>query len=434
MRLRWVVAWFLFFGGMINYLDRAVLSITAPLISKEFGFTPEQLGWIFSSFFIGYSLFSFVGGALSDRFGGKRVFGVAMAAWSGFCAMTALSSGFWSLFGFRALFGIGEGPMTSTLNKVVNNWFPRDERATAVGFTSAGQPLGGAVAGPIAGYLAITYGWRASFIGVGLLGLLWTVLWAWLITDKPAHHPRISARELEEIAAPGSSTVATGSDAPAMPLFYYLRQPTVLATAFAFFGFAYTVFFFLSWFPSYLTMAHHLSLKDMSITNVIPWAVGACGLLAGGFICDALSKRIGNALLARKIVLVTCLGGAAVCVAIAGLVTDLVQAVALMTVAVTFLFISGNSYWAILQDTIPPSRMGGVGGFVAMLATTSGIIGPAITGYLVQASGAFTSAFILAGAISLGGALLVAVFVRPITGAVNAASRPVLAEAAPRRT
>jgi ACS family hexuronate transporter-like MFS transporter len=182
-------------------------------------------------------------------------------------------------------------------------------------------------------------------------------------------------------------------------------------------------------------MAQHLSLKDMSITNVIPWAVGCCGLLAGGFICDALSKRIGNALLARKIVLVTCLGGAAVCVALAGVVTGLVEAVSLMTVAVTFLFISGNAYWAILQDTIPPSRMGGVGGFVAMLATTSGIIGPAITGYLVQASGAFTSAFALAGAISLGGALLVAIFVKPITGAASAASVHVLgAEAAARRS
>jgi ACS family hexuronate transporter-like MFS transporter len=220
-----------------------------------------------------------------------------------------------------------------------------------------------------------------------------------------------------------------------MPLFYYLRQPTVLATAFAFFGFAYTVFFFLSWFPSYLTMAQHLSLKDMSITNVIPWALGCVGLLAGGFICDALYRRIGNALLARKIVLVTCLSGAAVCVAVAGLVTGLVEAVSLMAVAVMFLFISGNTYWAILQDTIPPSRMGGVGGFVAMLATTSGIIGPAITGYLVQTTGVFTSAFVLAGAISIGGALLVAFFVKPIAGAANEGPGHVLGtEAAARRS
>ena len=423
MRRRWIVGWFLFFGGTINYLDRAVLSIAAPLISKEFVLSPEQLGWVFSSFFVGYSLFAFVGGALSDKYGGKRVFGVAMVGWSLFCGLTTLATGFWSLCGFRALFGIGEGPMTSTLNKVVNNWFPRSERATAVGFTSAGQPLGGAVAGPIAGWLAISYGWRAAFIGVAMIGIVWAVLWQWLVTDKPTQNPRVSQKELDEIAAGAVDPTVPQGTAPSLG--YYLRQPTVLATAFAFFGFAYTNFFFLTWFPSYLTMAQHLSLKEMSITNVIPWAVGCLGLLAGGFICDALYRWLGNALLARKLVLVTCLGSAAICVALAGLVTGLVEAVSLMAFAVMMLFISGNAYWAILQDTIPPSRMGGVGGFVAMLATTSGIIGPAITGYLVQATGAFTSAFILAGAVSITGALLVAFLVKPI--AVPGGSGAVLA-------
>ena len=152
----------------------------------------------------------------------------------------------------------------------------------------------------------------------------------------------------------------------------------------------------------------------MSITGSIPWLTGFCGLLAGGFISDALYRRLGNALLARKLVLVTGLGLAAVFVALAGTITSLVGAVSLMALAVLCLFLTGNAYWAILQDTIPPSRVGGVGGFVAMIATSAGVIGPAATGYLVQASGAFTSAFVLAGGIAILGALLVAILVRPI--------------------
>lgn len=129
---RWQMVLLLFIAGIINYLDRSALSVAAPLVSSELGLSPADLGLIFSSFFLGYALFNFIGGCAADRIGGRLVFAVAMAVWSLFCGLTAVAVGFTSLFIIRVIFGIGEGPLSATINKMINNWFPHKEAASAV--------------------------------------------------------------------------------------------------------------------------------------------------------------------------------------------------------------------------------------------------------------------------------------------------------------
>src|SRR5258705_10759264 len=118
MKKRWQVVSLLFAAGVINYLDRAALGIAAPLLAADLKLSTSALGVVFSSFFVGYALFNFVGGWAADRFGAKRVIAAAMATWSGFCAMTALVVGFKSLLVFRVLFGAAEGPFVAVTNKV----------------------------------------------------------------------------------------------------------------------------------------------------------------------------------------------------------------------------------------------------------------------------------------------------------------------------
>ncbi len=415
---RWQLVLLLFLAGVINYLDRSALSVAAPLVTQDLKLSPSDLGLIFSSFFVGYAIFNFIGGWASDRLGGKRVFAVAMGVWSTFCALTAAATGFVSLLVIRVLFGVGEGPLSSTINKVVNNWFPHREAASAVGFASCGTPLGGAIAGPIVGLLAVAFGWRVAFVAIGVLGFVWLGAWIRLATETPREHPRITAEELREIEDDHAGPTA---DLHTQPLGFYLRQPVVLATGLAFFGYNYILFFFLTWFPSYLTMAQHLSIKDMSIATVLPWVLGFCGLAAGGAVSDGIFRRTGQALFARKLVLTVCLSIAAICVALAGLVTTVYSALALMSGAVFFLYLTGSTYWAILQDTVRGENIGGVGGFIHMIANCAGIIGPAATGFIVQYTGAFTSAFMLAGAVAILGVLCVLAFVKPIVTIVPAA-------------
>lgn len=407
--VRWFMVFLLFLAGIINYLDRAALSVAAPLMTKDLGLDPAQLGIVFSSFFFGYALFCFVGGWASDRFGPKRVFLVSMTVWSVFCGLTAAAYSIGFLLIVRIIFGMGEGPFSSTINKLVSQWFPRREQASAVGVANAGTPLGGAIAGPIVGYVAVAAGWRAAFVGIAAISLLWVLAWAILGRDRPREHPGVSREELDEIESDQGNLAADAR----LPLRTYLARPAVLSTAFAFFGYAYILYFFLSWFPSYLTMAQHLSVQKMGVVSVIPWALGFLGLAGGGFVCDLVFRRTGNALFSRKLVLVISLLVAAICVALAGTVTSVEAAVALMAVSVFFMYLTGSTYWAIILDTVEPARIGGVSGFVHLIANCAGIVAPAITGFLVQSTGGFGGAFALAGAFALFGALGVAVFVRP---------------------
>jgi MFS transporter, ACS family, hexuronate transporter len=409
--LRWIPVWMLFGGGMINYMDRSALSIAAPLIMRDLRLDTVQLGFIFSSFFAGYALFNFLGGYASDVFGPKRIFTVSMTVWSVFCGLTAAAVGFTSLFVVRVMFGFGEGPFSAAANKMVSNWFPRREIASAIGLANAGTPLGGAIAGPVVGWIAFTYGWRASFIVLAIIGLVWTLLWVTIAVERPDAHPRLTEAERTEIE---SDRGQQGSQNRKLPLTFYLRQRAVLVTGFAFFGYSSILYFFLSWFPIYLTTAQHLSITTMSFVNVIPWLLGSLGLCVSGLLCDFLFGKTGDALFARKLVLVTCLIVAGVSVALTGLVTGIVSAVSLMGIAVFFNYLTGTAYWAIIQDTVQGENVGGASGFVHLIANCAGIVGPAVTGWIVNSTGAFTGAFLLAGGVAIIAALLVAFFVKPI--------------------
>ncbi|MBR8336330.1 MFS transporter [Burkholderia ambifaria] len=409
----WFTVFLLFLVYGINYLDRVALSIVAPIVQTDLGIDAAQMGLVFSTFFIGYALFNFIGGLASDRLGPKLVYVLSVGLWSVFCGMTALTVGFVSLLIVRLLFGMAEGPLCSAANKMVNNWLPRDGAATAMGLLSAGSPLGGAIAGPIVGLLAAQFGWRPAFWIVCAIGLAWVVVWMMSTSDRPATPvgDASDARAATRAASPAHAPAAAAAT-PTHTLSHYVRQPRIIATAAAFFSYNYVLFFFLSWFPSYLVRAHHLNIKEMSVATVVPWLVGTVGLACGGAISDALYRLTGNLLLSRRIVLVTCLLGAGACVAVAGAVQSTQGAVALMSVSLFFLYVTGAIYWAIVQDVVHPARVGGVSGFLHCMGSLSGVIGPAVTGFIVERSGSFASAFVLAGAIALAGAVLAGVFVR----------------------
>src|ERR1700753_446324 len=384
-KVGWQLVALLVIAGIINYLDRAALSVAAPLITKDLNLDPAQLGVVFSSFFFGYALFCFIGGDAADRYGPRLVLIVSMTTCSLFCGLTASAFSIASLVLLRIIFGMGEGPFCTTMAKFVSNWFPKTEQARAIGLANAGTPLGGAIAGPVVGFVALSYGWRASFILIAVIGLAWVLLWAINSADSPAQHGRVSDAERSEIEQ------GLGGDVAAlqaqMPLSYYLRQPAVIATGFAFFGYAYILYFFLSWFPSYLTMALHLSIQKMAVVTMIPWALGFLGLASGGFICDALGRKLNDPVAAPKLVMVVCLLMAALAVALAGLVSSLEAVVALIAIAVFFMYVSGSTYWMIVLGFVEPGRVGGAAGFVHLIANTAGVGAPFVTRVMGQESG-----------------------------------------------
>jgi ACS family hexuronate transporter-like MFS transporter len=411
-KYRYVILILLFIASLINYMDRSALSVLAPMISKDLKLDPASLGIIFSSFAMGYALFCFIGGWISDKFGPRKVFAGAMGIWSLFAALTAFSFSFVSLFVVRIIFGAAEGPNGSVTNKTVSVWFPEKERARAVAVSFAGNPLGGAISAPIIAAIALAAGWKVSFIILGLIGFVWVAAWLLLVKENPSQVKNIAKEELAELQYSVQTKVT--DDADNKKLSYYLRQPTILLTAFAFFSYSYILFFFMTWFPSYLMNARHLDMKSMSIANILPWVVGAIGLALGGFISDYIYKKTNKLLFSRKIVIVIGLLVSAVCVALTGLAASLGTALALMSVAIFFMYITTSCYWAIVQDSVKGSNVGGVGGFVHFLSNTAGIVAPSITGFVVQSTGHYTGAFFLAGGLAILASLLVSIFVKPV--------------------
>lgn len=154
---------------------------------------------------------------------------------------------------------MGEGPLSAAINKMVNNWFPPTQRASAIGVTNSGTPLGGAISGPIVGMIAVALSWKVSFVLIMIIGLVWALCWFKFVKEKPAE-PMGDAPAMKADGAPHEK----------IPLTFYLKQKTVLFTAFAFFAYNYILFFFLTWFPSYLVDERGLSVEFMSVVTVIP--------------------------------------------------------------------------------------------------------------------------------------------------------------------
>lgn len=151
---------------------------------------------------------------------------------------------------------------------------------------------------------------------------------------------------------------------------------------------------------------------NISIATVIPWVIGAIGMVLGGVCSDVIYRITGNALLSRRLILGVCLAGAAVCVAVSGTVSTIGSAITLMSVSLFLLYLTGPIYWAVIQDVVHKDKVGSVGGAMHGLANISGIIGPLVTGFIVQFSGKYDYAFYLAGAIAIVSSLLVFVFVK----------------------
>lgn len=251
-RYRWVVGTMLFSAGALNYLDRAAMSVAAPFIKRDLQLDDTQMGVLFSVFFVGYCLSCFIGGWCADRFGPRRVFAWSSGLWSTFCGMTAAMSAFGPLLIVRALFGLGEGPMGTTINKAISNWFPRSEAGRAVGIVATGQPLGAALAAPVIGLCAAAWGWRVAFVGTALLGAAWLVAWLAVFRDSPAPHPRVGTEERALIAKGREPVTASNRDDTATGAFHGILTVRVLSVASAFFSFNYVLYFLLSWLPSYL--------------------------------------------------------------------------------------------------------------------------------------------------------------------------------------
>lgn len=412
--LRWAVLGMNALVLLLNYGDRAAIGVAAPFIINEFDFSKVTWGIIIGAFAFGYAPFSFIGGWASDKFGPRKIMGIAAIWWSIFTALTAVGFNLISFVIIRILFGCGEGPQAPVTAKTIRNWFPDRQLGAALGISQASTPLGGAVGTPVFAWLLLLLNgdWRLSFIILGAVGILFAIGWFVVVRDTPEQHPWITMKELAIIKENTRTSTVTESTAqgPALTLGQCLTKPLVWIIAFAFFGYSWALNTFLGWFPTYLVQVHHIDIKTLAISGSIPWIAGAIGLALGGIITDWIGKRTGNLLGSRKWFTVICLLGVAAAFAPSAMVASTGSAVALMALAIFLLYLTGAQYWAIIAETFPTEYLGGIGGFVNFLANLAGIVAPIVTGAAVDATHNWETGFFIAAAIVVIGALSLAFF------------------------
>ncbi|MFM0074704.1 MFS transporter [Paraburkholderia sediminicola] len=402
-------------GTMINYLDRTVLGIAAPQLTKELGINAALMGLLFSVFSWSYVASQIPGGLFLDRFGSKLTYFLSMTFWSLCTLAQGLVHGIGALFVFRLGLGVSEAPCFPTNSRVVATWFPQSERAMATGTYTVGEYIGLAFFSPFLFMLMGAFGWRSLFYVVGGVGLVFGVIW-WLFYREPHDHPSVNQAELDYIEAGGGLTHskkdADVSGAPAASgksgfewrtIGRLLKHRQLAGICLGQFAGNSTLVFFLTWFPTYLATERHMAWLKIGFFAIMPFIAASIGVMFGGIFSDWLLRRGKSPNVARKLPIIAGLLLASTII-LANYVESNVAVIAILSVA---FFAQGMAAlgWTLVSDIAPDGLLGVTGGIFNFAANLAGIVTPLVVGFIVAATGSFVGALVFIGAIALIGAL-----------------------------
>ncbi len=391
-------------GTMINYLDRTVLGIAAPHLSKDLGLDAAAMGLVFSAFAWTYAAAQVPGGVFLDRFGVRLTYFLSIAFWSFFTLLQSLAGGLYSLLFFRFGLGVSEAPCFPANGRIVGTWFPQQERARATSVYTVGEYLGLAFFSPFLFWVEAQYSWHALFVVVGVVGMLYGLVW-WFAYREPQDSRMANRAELDYIAAGGGLVPPNAERVPFSwaNVAHLLSYRQVWGAAIGQFAGNATLVFFLTWFPTYLATARHMGWVKVGFFAVLPFIAGGIGVLAGGWLSDVLLARTGSANLARKLPIIGGLLLASLIVS-ANWVNSNAAVIAILSLAFFGQGMVGLG-WTVISDIAPKPLMGLTGGLFNFVTNLSGIITPLAIGFIVQASGSFVGALAFVGAVALLGAI-----------------------------
>jgi ACS family hexuronate transporter-like MFS transporter len=378
-RYRWVICALLFFATTINYMDRQVLGILAPTLQKDIGWSEAQYGAIVSWFTLAYA-FGYLGaGSMMDKLGTRIGFSISVFLWSLAAMSHALAR---TVFGFgaaRFALGLGESGNFPASIKTVAEWFPVRERAFATGIFNAGSNIGAIITPLVVPWVALTYGWQAAFIAVGMLGFLWLAFWI-PVYRRPREHPKVSASELAHI----ESDV---SEPPVKVRWITLfRHRQTWAFAIGKFLTDPIWWFYLYWLPKFLDARYGIKLASVAAPLIVIYLLADFGSVGGGWLSGALIKRNWTVNKARKVTMLIA----------ALLIVPTMFAPAANTlwlsVGIVGVAASAHQWWSaniftLASDMFPRPALGsvvGVGGFAGAMG---GVLFQRVTGIVLQNNG-----------------------------------------------
>ena len=399
--VRWTMILMCCLANTINYIDRANLAVAAPIMQRELGFDAATMGFILGGFFWTYAFMQMPFGWFADRVGARVSLAVAVVWWSVFTALTAVARGAATLMGFRLLLGVGEAGAYPSMAKVAANWFPSKERGLASAIFDSGSRIGAALSLPIVAWLISAFNWETSFVVTGLLGVVWTVFWV-LIYRDPERHPAVTQEQLARLQAERGTKAAAGPKVPWSSLF---RYRTIWGMMVGFFCLNFVIYFFITWFPTYLVQARGFSLKELGTLGLLPGLFAIPSGWVGGFVSDMLYRRGWSLTAARK----TCLVGGMLMSSIitaSVFAPNVYVALACFAIAYGSLAFTAASIWSLPGDVAPtPAHVASIGGIQNFASNLAGIVTTTFTGVMLTiTSGSFVVPLTVAGGFCVLGA------------------------------
>ena len=388
--LRWWIAGLIFLATLINFLNRLIVAVLGPVITRELNLSASQFAGLTTWFLAAYTISQLLSGRLYDRIGTKRGFTVSIVIWSLASMAHAAAHSLPVLNSLRFTLGIGEAGNWPGAAKVIAEWFPIRQRAFGMAIFNSGTSIGSVVATPLLIQLDRAFGWHSTFVLMGGLGFLWLALWL-AFYSAPEQHPLITAEELALIQSDrqaGKSAHLSWRD-----LLQYPQAWSILLARF----FADPVWWlYITWLPLYLFNVRHFSLSKIAAFAWLPFVAADAGSLAGGWASGHLIARGWSVDKARKTVIVA--GMFCMC---AGLFAASAQSamVALTLIAVVLFGFQSwiNNVQTLPSDFFPDDAVGSVTGMGGMGAGVGAMLLIQATGFVVDRFHSYTPILVLAG-------------------------------------
>jgi MFS family permease len=399
----------------ITFLDRAAIGQAAPLITRDLGLTPVEMGYVFSAFGLAYALFEIPAGIYCDRKGPRKVLTRIVVWWSVFTIATGWAWNMASLWITRFLFGAGEAGCYPSLARVFRTWLPMNERPFAEGLKAASARLGAAVAPFLVVTLLNFTSWRGVFLIFGLIGFAWAA-WFWIwFRDQPSQHPAAHASEL----------LGEGEQAQmhAAPWARFLASPSLWMLSLQWFCHFYAFYFYITWLPTYLQQARGVEVERSALLAGLPVLTAGLGSLAGGWVLALAMHRLRDVRRARKLVGYFSYLAAAVLMVLAIRPDSVALAVALMSLSSFAAEFSGPITWTSAMD-LGGRHVGAASGAMNSIGQMGGAVAPAVVGYFAAiGSQGWSAALYSAAAVYIIG-YVCWLFLDPVTPLDQPAGRP----------
>jgi len=372
--------------------------VSAKPIAAEFGLSPVEMGYLFSSFLWLYVICLIPMGMIVDRVGTRMVNAAGIALWSLATVSTGLAPGYGALIASRLVMGMGESTSYPAGNRVIREWMPASERGLSMSVFNSGAYFGPAIGSILIGALVAAAGWRMAFYVCGGIGFVWLALWL-LRYRLPEHADWISADERAYILRERNAGTDVPKGVRAIGVQGLLRAPALWGIMLTQGCGVYTQYLFLTWLPGYLQSQKSISLLASATLSSVPYFGAVVLGIALGRVSDRLLARQAASNGRRRLMVAAMmlLGSVILLVPLASSVEVILL---LITVALTGVSSAISLNFALLNDLLmSPADIGSATGMQVFGGNVFGLLAPIVTGYVISSTGNYDLAFVIAGCL-----------------------------------